>query len=355
MGSQKRLRVGLIGVGAVGAVHVKAYQKATRIEVVAIAEASPERRAAAEVGPSVKRYADAEEMLSKERPDIACVLTHVPMHEPLVLLCAKHKVHVLCEKPLTLSLASAERMLKTTRDAGVRLSYGSSYRHLPTIKAARSIIGSGGIGHVRLMREQALGGKGAAAVQTFPLSHYPAGGPGGFPMGIVDHGVHLIDVFGLFTGSEVRSVIGRGNVSGEAPGPEFLDITYESGALGQLVYDEATFPTDLPGEGLFSLGQGWDLDGFVAAGQWTRYPGTIHVYGTEGSLRIFHYANLLYRIDKNGIRQIPVEGLPSPYHFAAQIDCFAEDITTGRPTTTPGEVGVEALKVMLAAYPGAMP
>ena len=350
MAGDRALRVGLIGMGAVGLVHLKAYERAARARVVAIADVSAERLSAAPAGQSVKRYSDAEQMLRAEQPDIACVLTTVPTHEPLVALCAARKVNVLCEKPLTLSVAGAERMLGAARKAGVRLCYGSSYRHLPAVKAAAAIVASGALGDVRLMREQAIGGKGPEGVQVMSPHHYPPGGPGGTPMGIVDHGIHLIDVFSQLARSPVKRVTGHGNVAGAPPGPEHMTIEYESGSVGQLAYDEATYPTEMPSEGVFSLGQGWDLDGFVPAGHWTRYPGSIHVYGTKGSLRIFHYANQLYQIDHQGLRQIPIEGPAAPYHFATQIDTFAEDILTGRPTTVPGEAGLDALRTMLAVY-----
>ena len=169
-------------------------------------------------------------------------------------------------------------------------------------------------------------------------------------MGLADHGIHLIDVFGWLMGSRVRTSTGRGNVSGQPALPEHLHMTFENNAIGQLVYDEGTLPTDLPTEGMFSDGDGWDVDGFVRAGNWTKYPSCIHVYGTKASLRIFHYANFLVRVDNTGIRRVPLQGSPSPFHFATQIDQFADDIQSGRPASTPGSVGYEALRVMLSAY-----
>ena len=127
-------------------------------------------------------------------------------------------------------------------------------------------------------------------------------------------------------------------------------MVFENNAIGQLVYDEGTLPTELPNEGMFSGGDGWEVDGFVRAGNWSKYPSCIHVYGSAASLRILHYANRLVRIDKAGIREIQVQGRPSPFHFATQIDQFANDIQSGRPASTPGSVGYEALRVMLSAY-----
>ena len=73
-------------------------------------------------------------------------------------------------------------------------------------------------------------------------------------MGLVDHGVHMIDLFPWLTDSEIVSVMGRGNVSGETPATEFVYMTLANGAVGQLLYNDCTFDTDLPVEGIFSHG-----------------------------------------------------------------------------------------------------
>lgn len=343
------LRVGLIGVGGVGHLHYETYGRAEKVKVVAVCDTSAERIAALKLPSGIAAYSDAKEMLRQEKLDIACVMTPPSSHESLTLLCLQAGVHVLCEKPLTLSLASAERMIAAADKAGLLLFYGSSYRHLPAVKAARDLILSGAIGQVRLLREQSLGGRGLDEMQVMHASHYPQGGPGGFAMGIADHGIHLIDVMGWMMDSPILSASGRANVSGKAALPEHLAMNFANGAVGHLLYDEGTYPTELPTEGAFSGGDGWDVDGFVRAGSWTKYPSAIHVYGSHGALRIFHYANMLVLIDGSGLRQIPLQGWPAPYHFAAQIDAFASDILKGGPASTPPSVGLAALKILLGA------
>lgn len=344
------LRIGLIGLGTVGAFHLKAYEKLQKAIVVALADSDPKRLSQIAALGQLPCYSDAAEMVARERLDIACVLTPASSHEALVSLCARAGLNVLCEKPLALEPESARRMIKEAQYYGIRLFYGSSYRFLPTLLAARQLIQSGAIGDVLLLREQALGGTGMARATTMPLSHYPADGPGGFAMGLIDHGIHLIDAFSWLTGFKVKSSIGRGNVSGGPLATEFLNIEYDSGAIGQLVYNECTFSTELPGEGMFAEGDGWDVNGITRAGEWAKHPSSIHVYGTRGSLRILHYANRLFLIDESGPRQLPVDGKPSPHHFGAQMACFVEDILADRPPSTPPEAGLVALEVLFSAY-----
>lgn len=112
---------------------------------------------------------------------------------------------------------------------------------------------------------------------------------------------------------------------------EHLTIEFPDGAIGHLLYNECTYATDLPVEGQFSQGDGWDFSGFVRAGGWTRSPGSIHVYGTTGSLRLFHYANLLFHFGAEGIRQIPLVEKPSPAHFAAQMNFLMRTFSSTVP------------------------
>jgi glucose-fructose oxidoreductase len=257
---------------------------------------------------------------------------------------------VLCEKPLAPSLADAEAKLAACRRGGVRLSYGASYRFLPALVKARELIQAGAIGDPVLVREYEVGGSGPDSRAVFPSGHYPLGGPGGTPMGLVDHGVHLIDAFTWLMGSPIRRVMGRGNVSGEVLAPEYLVAEFENGAIGHLLYDEGTYPTGLPAEGCFSWGASWDAQGFHPGGTWTASPGSIHVHGTRGALRIFHYADALFLIDGNGPRQIALEGKPAPGHFAAQMDAFAASLLGLGGDWTPGKAGIDALRTIEAIY-----
>lgn len=343
-----KLRVGLVGMGAVGRLHLSAYQEAELVDVVAICDNSVELMEL--TTPKVKGYADIDLMLSEESLDIACILTPPSSHEDLAIRCARAGVSVLCEKPLALDVEAAQRMIQAFSVSSAKLFYGSSYRHLPAVRKAKELIASGAIGDVRIVREQSVGGRGLEKMSLMHSSHYPVGGPGGFAMGIADHGIHLIDVMSWMIDSPIVDAVGQGNRTGELAAPEFLVVKFENNAVGHLIYDEGTFATELPTEGAFSVGDGWDADGFVRSGAWTRYPGYIHVHGTKGALRIGHYVNSLFIHDASGYRTIPLIDRPSPFHFASQIDEFARNLKDGASPSTPPEVGLHALKILLSIY-----
>ena len=345
-----KLKVAIVGLGGVGAVHLEAYRGSDAVEVVAAAEIDEARLRAAQARHGFKAYTDYTEMLTAESIDLVVVATPVATHEAVTIAAAKAGHHVLCEKPLAVEAAAARRMIAACKAAGSTLFYGATYRQLPALRTARELVQAGAVGEVRLMREQEVGGTGPEGRQIMGFAHYPPGGPGGSGFGLVDHGIHLIDAFGWLTGSPVETVFGRGNISGAEPAPEYLLMNFRSGALGHLLYEDSTFPTALPGEGIFSWGAGWDIKGYVPPGLWQNAPGCIHVHGSKGALRIFHYAQALFLTDKDGTRQIALEGRPAPGHFLAQVESCARTILDGAPIEVPGEVGLAAIEVLEAAY-----
>ena len=170
-------------------------------------------------------------------------------------------------------------------------------------------------------------------------------------MGLFDHGIHLVDTFCWLMDSEIIGVTGRGNISGNPPATEYLHIRFANGALGELLYNDATYPLELPNEGLFSEGASWDIDGTVVPpGSWQANAGSIRVHGTKGALRIFHYANQLFFNSELGLRQIPVDEAPPPAHFGRQIEAVRKSILEDTPAEVTGEDGLRALKAILAAY-----
>ncbi len=93
-------------------------------------------------------YADPEELLRCERDnlDFVDIITAVETHESLVKLAAKYKIPVICQKPMSTSLASAEGMVAACREAGVPLYIHENWRWQTPIRAFKQALESGVIG-----------------------------------------------------------------------------------------------------------------------------------------------------------------------------------------------------------------
>jgi predicted dehydrogenase len=258
---------------------------------------------------------------------------------------------VLCEKPLAASAADGEAMVAACAAAGVRLGYGSSYRYLGAMTRARALIAQGALGDVALLVETLTGGGGRADQRAIGEDHYPRGGAGGTSMGLVDHGIHMLDCLPWLVDAPVRSIRGRGNRSGEALRPEHAQLELEGGALCQLLYWDGSYDVALPSEGAFSLGGTWDIHGrYAPPGRWQPPGVEIRVFGSQGALRILPYAHHLYLADADGLRAVPVPSPASPLHFAAQLSAFLDAIERGEAPPVGGADGVAALRLLEAIY-----
>lgn len=346
------LNVAIIGLGGVAAAHLSALAglDSVRIRSVCDIDARRAQRVARDL--AALAFDDPADLLSAGGVDLVMVLTPAATHRAVVEAVAEAGIHVFCEKPLAVTLEDGEAMVRACDDAGVRFFYGSSYRFLPAVRKAHALIASGAIGRIRLMSEHLVGGRGLDGYRQLGPAHYPKGGPGGAGMGLVDHGVHMVDVFSWFAGSPPQRATGHGQVSGADPVPEFLHMEFPCGARGHLLYDAATWSAALPNEGMFSGGQGWLADGSVsAAGLWESEPGSISVHGTQGALRVFHYANALFLSDCDGIRRVELDGRPAFGHFATQLEACMTAIRNRSAPPVGGKEALQALRVLLSAYP----
>jgi len=346
----KKLKVGLIGLGSVAEAHLQAYKEVKQIIVVAGADLRKDRLNQMVEKWGIKGYANYEEMLKKENLDVACVLTPPRTHREVTEKVAECRVNILVEKPMAVTLDDAKSMITRCKKEGVKLCYGSCYRFLCACRKAKEMIKEGLLGDLFLLMEIAVGGQGLERWQPLNEEHYPMGGPGGGGWGLIDHGIHLIDIFRWFTDSEAKSVFGRGNYSGQIPSTEYLTMRFENGTIGQLVYNEVTYPSDMPYEGDFSY-EYRSIGRSIGLGpRWEAHPSNIRIHGEKGALRIFYYANKLFFFGESHQEQVQVLNRPFPGHFALQMESFADRLLRGEDPETTGIDGLKALQIALAAY-----
>jgi UDP-N-acetyl-2-amino-2-deoxyglucuronate dehydrogenase len=344
--------IALIGLGNVAEAHLAAYAALRCVKVVAVVDPRPERRREIADRYQVRPFATCEEMLGEVRPDIACVLTPASTHRILTEQCASAGIHILCEKPIAVTMEDAYAMRLACEAAKVELFYGSSYRYLPAVYEAKRLVEQGVVGTVRLIIEQTIGGRGPAAHSPLSEVHYPHGGPGGGGYGLVDHGIHMLDIFPWLCRSRIQSVIGRGDRSGATARPEFALLSMENGALGVLLYDGSTWSSETPWEGMFSQSRQW-LDGrgwAGVSGEWDPTAGSIRVYGTEGALRIFHYANKMFVNESGRVREHTLPAETAPWHFGRQLLDFCASLDRHETPESSIDDGIRALEALLAIY-----
>lgn len=318
--------------------------------VVAAADINERRKSVLSDCPGVSHYLDHREMLAKEGLDLVCILSPAETHRKIALDCLELAVPVLCEKPLASRLCDAIEIHRQYRRMNGWLAYGASYRFLPAIVAARKAIADGQIGVPRLIRETLVVGAGPAEQMGLGPAHYRDGGMGGSGLGLVDHGIHLIDLLPWLIDSPISSVWGKGNISGQTLRPEYAVIEFANACTAHLLYDDGTWSTALPGETTFSRGASWGPGGLMPPGQLDPDPGSIHVHGTKGSLRIHHYAHEVYLRNADGVRRLEIEGEPAPAQFRYQLEACLKALSANQNPVPSLEDGVSAVRWLEAIY-----
>ena len=345
------LRIGIIGLGAVADVHLLAYKSVKSVKVIAGSDISQTRLDEMVKSWKINGYTDYLEMLKNEELDLIVVCVPCRYHREVVERVAEFKIPILVEKPLATTLTEAKSMIAKCKQNNVPLAYGASYRWLPANMKAKDIIKEGILGNISLLIEMAIGGHGIEKFQDLGQHHYPLGMPGGSGMGIVDHGIHLIDLFRWFLDSEVVSVYGNGNYSGGIPSSEHVTMKFMNGATAHLIYNEISYYSDLKSEGIYSWGGAWRPDGSLnLSGGWEDHPGNIRIHGEKGAIRIFYYANKIFLSNESGQKPISLLSRPMPGNFALQIESFANSIINQTPLAVPAEEGLKALEILEAVY-----
>ena len=145
------LNVGIIGSGFIGCTHATGINNSEKLNLVAISDVNEEAGKKAAEEHKCKYYKDAEEMLKNEKIDIVDVCLPTFLHEQYVLLAAKYKKNVLCEKPVTLTLESFDRMVKATQEAGVKFMVAQVIRFWPEYVSIKEHYDAGEFGKIKMV------------------------------------------------------------------------------------------------------------------------------------------------------------------------------------------------------------
>ena len=140
------MRAAIIGIGAIAKMHARALGDIDGVELVAATCRTEEKGRAFGQEFGCTWYADADSMLKAERPDFVTVATPSGAHLDAVLAAARHRVHVICEKPLEISLERIDEMLVATRQAGITLGAIFPQRFNPVVQAVHEAAAAGRFG-----------------------------------------------------------------------------------------------------------------------------------------------------------------------------------------------------------------
>jgi predicted dehydrogenase len=247
---EPRLRLGMVGGGRdafIGAVHRIASRIDDQYELVAGCFSSSAQKAlasAADLGVP-RAYGSFAEMAAREARrkdgiDVVAIVTPNHMHAPVAMQFLRRGIHVICDKPLTATLAEAKRLAKAAEAAGVVFALTHNYTGYPMIRQAKAMVAGGVLGEIRVVQVEyaqdwlseplETTGQKQAGWRTDP-ARTGAGGSTG------DIGTHAFNLAGFVTGLTLDSL--AADLTAFVPGRRVDDnghvmLRYRGGAKGML-------------------------------------------------------------------------------------------------------------------------
>jgi predicted dehydrogenase len=325
-----RLRIGVLGTGAiVREFHLPALLDNPRVEVAALGNqrsASLEHLARAH---GIKRTYTDFSLLAAD-PEIDAVVNALPnyLHAPVSIEMLQAGKHVLCEKPMAMSVAEAQAMLAAAAAAQRKLVIAHPWRASREYAWLRAVIEAGTIGAVIKVRAHAvLAGGGPPPTSWFVRPEFAGGGA------LTDVGIHSIDTISYVFDDRVHPV----TVFARS-GTHFQPIQVEDTATVLIEYDNGM---------VAEIEAGWHH-------AYASSPlGAMELFGAKGYARTFpHEAHC----SMGGVPGVYFPSMPAsashigPAMYAAQIDRFLDCVLHDAPPACDGRHGLMGMQVLEAAY-----
>src|ERR687893_1020650 len=134
------MRVGVIGAGFIGAIHLDAYANMPEVEVLGVADARPETATAGAAIVGAHAYPSYEELVAAEEVDVVDVCLPTAFHRELALKAARAGKHLILEKPIARNLEDAEAIIEAFDGNSQRLLVGHVVRFFPEFARIKSMV-----------------------------------------------------------------------------------------------------------------------------------------------------------------------------------------------------------------------
>lgn len=329
---EKKMRFAVIGCGRIAPKHAESIVALEEAELVAVCDVVPEKAQAFADKYGAKPYTSYEEMLAKEDIDVVTIATESNLHAPIGIAAAKAGKHVMVEKPMAMTLESADELIRTCRESGVKLAVIHQNRFNKSVKLMHEALEEGRFGNLT---------HGQATVRWNRDDNYYAQAPwrgtklqdGGV---LMNQSIHNIDLL-QWTFGPVEAVFGYTRTAMRKIEMEDIGaavIKFKSGALGIIEAASTIYPKNIEE--------------------------TLNVFGETGSVVIGGIA--VNRIEnwefpggeeeKKQIFASQENDPPDVYGFGHRevISDMIEAIRQDRSPAIPGEEGRKALEIILAIY-----
>lgn len=321
----ERIKVAVVGLGSMGWNHARVASQTGKSQLVAVADLDSEKAANAASAFGVDAYATVEELLDKSRPEVAIIATPTSQHCDGVIAALQGDAHVLVEKPLSLNVEDADRMIAVAKDTGKQLGVGHIERYNPAVIALKTKLENDEAGAIYQVCVRRMG--------PFP-SHVGDVGV------ILDFGSHDLDLLQYLLDEEVDQVTVETNNSANQTMEDMAAclIRFRSGVVGVLL-ESWLAPTKirdltLTGEkGMFVADLVAQDLSFFANGIYSDAASNFEPHDRERGLSMGVSMGNMTRFH-----------LVHDEPLRLQLESFLDAVIEGKPYSVSGEVGQSVIK-----------
>lgn len=150
MEKNRQIKFALIGCGRISTNHIDAIKNAPHATLVACCDIIEEKAKKVSDETGCRYYTDIEEMLLNEEIDVCSILTPSGMHAEHACIVAKHKINVLCEKPLDVTAEKMQKMIDCCKENTVKLGAVFQRRTFEAAIKTKEAIENGYLGKITL-------------------------------------------------------------------------------------------------------------------------------------------------------------------------------------------------------------
>ncbi len=227
----QRLRMGMAGLGVASTQILPAVARLPYLQITAAADFRTEALAKFRKEYDAQAFTSVEEMCQSANVDFIYIATPNQLHAEHAITAAKHKKHVIVEKPMALSIAECDAMNEAAENNGVNLLCGHTHSFDPPIRKIREIVRSGELGKLCMIHTWNYN----EFMYRPRMKHELATSRGV----VLNQGPHHVDIVRLIGGGMVRSVRAMTGIWDKARGHEgsyTCYLEFEDGTPATLVY-----------------------------------------------------------------------------------------------------------------------